>query len=319
MINRVLIRIKVVQLVYSYMLSCESNDTADAKRKSNPMTAAKKELKQSFDKSLELYYSLFKLIIDLTDLQALRLDEAKHKFLPTEEDLNPNTRFIDNWLVEELRNCEDLQAYINEHNLTWRDDELFLRLMLDKVLNSKLYRDYMAMNETGEAIDCELWHQMLKKVILVDDDMFEFVEGKSIYWGIDDLNIIGQFVMKTIRRFEDHVEHPILPQFKDEEDREYSETLFVTSIKQLEENNALIDSFVKRENWDVERIALMDRIIMCVALTEIKTFPNIPVNVSLNEYIEMAKNFSTARSGQFVNGILHAAVRQMKSEGELMK
>lgn len=317
MINRVLIRIKVVQLVYSYMLSRDPETATDGKKRSK--SDPKKTLKQSFDKSLELYYSLFKLIIDLTDLQALRLDEAKHKFLPTEEDLNPNTRFIDNWLVEQLRNCEELQDYINENNITWRDDELFLRLMLDKVLNSKLYHDYMSMPATDQALDCELWHQMLKRVILVDDDLFEFVESKSIYWGIDDLNIIGQFVMKTIRRFEDHVENPILPQFKDEEDRDYSETLFLTSIKQLEENNALIDSFVKSENWDVDRIALMDRIIMCVALTEIKTFPNIPVNVSLNEYIEMAKNFSTARSGQFVNGILHAAVRRMKSEGTLMK
>ncbi len=309
MINRVLIRIKVVQLVYSYIMN----------RESKTMPAAKKELKQSFDKSYELYFSLFKLIIDLTDLQALRLDEAKHKFLPTEEDLNPNTRFIDNKLVEELRKCEPLQDYINEHNLTWRDDEIFLRLMLDKVLNSRLYQDYMDMAENDFALDCELWHQMLRRVILVDDDMLEFVESKSIYWGIDDLNIIGQFVMKTIRRFEDGVEQPILPMFKDEEDEEYCENLFMNAIKQFDVNKELIDSFVKQDNWDVERIAMMDRIIMCVALTEIKSFPSIPVNVSLNEYIEMAKNFSTARSGQFVNGILHSAVRHLKSEGLLMK
>ena len=309
MINRVLIRIKVVQLVYSYIMN----------RESKTMPAAKKELKQSFDKSYELYFSLFKLIIDLTDLQALRLDEAKHKFLPTEEDLNPNTRFIDNKLVEELRKCEPLQDYISEHNLTWRDDEIFLRLMLDKVLNSRLYQDYMDMAENDFALDCELWHQMLRRVILVDDDMLEFVESKSIYWGIDDLNIIGQFVMKTIRRFEDGVEQPILPMFKDEEDEEYCENLFMNAIKQFDENKELIDSFVKQDNWDVERIAMMDRIIMCVALTEIKSFPSIPVNVSLNEYIEMAKNFSTARSGQFVNGILHSAVRHLKTEGLLMK
>ena len=180
------------------MLSRDPETLTDGKKRSK--SDPKKTLKLSFDKSLELYYSLFKLIIDLTDLQALRLDEAKHKFLPTDEDLNPNTRFIDNWLVEQLRDCEELQDYINEHNITWRDDELFLRLMLDKVLNSKLYHDYMSMPATDQALDCELWHQMLKRVLLVDDDLFEFVESKSIYWGIDDLNIIGQFVMKTIRR-----------------------------------------------------------------------------------------------------------------------
>ncbi|MBQ5465648.1 MAG: transcription antitermination protein NusB, partial [Muribaculaceae bacterium] len=280
---------------------------------------ALKDLQVSFEKSYDLYLYLIKLIPDLTYLEERRLDDAKHKFLPTEEDLNPNTRFIDNKLVEELRKCEPLQDYINEHNLTWRDDEIFLRLMLDKVLNSRLYQDYMDMAENDFALDCELWHQMLRRVILVDDDMLEFVESKSIYWGIDDLNIIGQFVMKTIRRFEDGVEQPILPMFKDEEDEEYCENLFMNAIKQFDENKELIDSFVKQDNWDVERIAMMDRIIMCVALTEIKSFPSIPVNVSLNEYIEMAKNFSTARSGQFVNGILHSAVRHLKSEGLLMK
>lgn len=309
MINRVLIRIKVVQLVYSYIMN----------RESKTMPAAKKELKQSFDKSYELYFSLFKLIIDLTDLQALRLDEAKHKFLPTEEDLNPNTRFIDNKLVEELRKCEPLQDYINEHNLTWRDDEIFLRLMLDKVLNSRLYQDYMDMAENDFALDCELWHQMLRRVILVDDDMLEFVESKSIYWGIDDLNIIGQFVMKTIRRFEDGVEQPILPMFKDEEDEEYCENLFMNAIKQFDENKELIDSFVKQDNWDVERIAMMDRIIMCAAITELKCFDKIPVSVTLNEYIELAKIFSTPQSGQFVNGVLNGVVDELRSRGRLVK
>lgn len=309
MINRVLIRIKVVQLVYSFLMNRETKTQA----------AAKKELKKSFDKSHELYYLLFKLIIDLTELQASRLDEAKHKFLPTDADLHPNTRFIDNRLVDQLRQSEPLQEFINEYNLTWRDDDIFLRLMLDKVLNSKLYRDYMEMEQNDFAIDCELWYQMLKRVILCDDDMLETIENKSIYWSIDDMNIVGQFVMKTIRRFEDKLEDPILPQFKSEDDAEFGEDLFLTSLKQYDENSELIDSLVNDESWDADRLAMMDRIIMCVALTEIKTFPNIPVNVSLNEYIEMAKNFSTARSGQFVNGILHASVRKLKSEGQILK
>ena len=138
MINRVLIRIKVVQMFYNYMLT----------RNVKSLDMARKELQQSFDKSYELYNYLLKLIIDLTDLQALYLDEAKHKFLPSQEDLNPNTKFIDNKLVESLRNNEQLQSFISRNKLTWRDNEIFLKLILNKIQDSTIYQEYMENAES---------------------------------------------------------------------------------------------------------------------------------------------------------------------------
>ena len=309
MINRVLIRAKVVQMLYAYMVSKDSMT----------LTTAKKELTKSLDKSYELYNALLKLMIELTDVQDLRLDEAKHKFLPTEEDLNPNMRFVENEFVKRLRADQTLADFVDDKKINWRDDELFVRLLLDKILRSEEYQEYMEMPKTSLVRDGEVWYQLMKKVVLPDENLLEHLQSMSVYYTDDDLQIMGQFVMKTIRRFEDEESEPILPQYKNDDDSKFGEQLFSKAVAEMEENNSYIDQFVKTEKWDVERIALMDRVVMCTALTEIRNYPSIPVNVSLNEYIELAKDYSTPRSGQFVNGILNAVVNKLRADKVIIK
>lgn len=309
MINRVLIRAKVVQMLYAYMVSKDSMT----------LTTAKKELTKSLDKSYELYNALLKLMIELTDVQDLRLDEAKHKFLPTEEDLNPNMRFVENEFVKRLRADQTLADFVDDKKINWRDDELFVRLLLDKILRSEEYQEYMEMPKTSLVRDGEVWYQLMKKVVLPDENLLEHLQSMSVYHTDDDLQIMGQFVMKTIRRFEDEEAQPILPQYKNDDDSKFGEQLFSKAVAEMEENNSYIDQFVKTEKWDVERIALMDRVVMCTALTEIRNYPSIPVNVSLNEYIELAKDYSTPRSGQFVNGILNAVVNKLRADKVIIK
>lgn len=309
MINRVLIRAKVVQMLYAYMVS---NGTMT-------LVSAKKELNKSLDKSYELYNALLKLMIELTDVQDLRLDEAKHKFLPTEEDLRPNMRFVENEFVNLLRTNQTLTDYVNDKKINWRDDELFVRLLLDKILRSEEYQKYMEMPSTTLVRDGEVWYQIMKKVVLPDENLLEHLQSMSVYYTDDDLQIVGQFVLKTIRRFEEGEDTPIMPQFKDDEDSRFGEELFSKIVAEMEQNNSYIDQFVKTEKWDTERIALMDRLVMCAALTEIRNYPSIPVNVSLNEYIELAKDYSTPRSGQFVNGILNAVVKKLRTDKEIIK
>lgn len=309
MINRVLIRAKVVQMLYAYMVSKDSMT----------LTTAKKELKKSLDKSYELYNALLKLMIELTDVQDLRLDEAKHKFLPTEEDLNPNMRFVENEFVKRLRADQTLADFVDDKKINWRDDELFVRLLLDKILRSEEYQEYMEMPKTSLVRDGEVWYQLMKKVVLPDENLLDHLQSMSVYYTDDDLQIMGQFVMKTIRRFEDEEAQPILPQYKNDDDSKFGEQLFSKAVSEMEENNSYIDQFVKTEKWDVERIALMDRVVMCTALTEIRNYPSIPVNVSLNEYIELAKDYSTPRSGQFVNGILNAVVNKLRADKVIIK
>lgn len=309
MINRVLIRAKVVQMLYAYMVSKDAMT----------LTTAKKELTKSLDKSYELYNALLKLMIELTDVQDLRLDEAKHKFLPTEEDLNPNMRFVENEFVKRLRADQTLADFVDDKKINWRDDELFVRLLLDKILRSEEYQEYMEMPKTSLVCDGEVWYQLMKKVVLPDENLLEHLQSMSVYYTDDDLQIMGQFVMKTIRRFEDEEAQPILPQYKNDDDSKFGEQLFSKAVAEMEENNSYIDQFVKTEKWDVERIALMDRVVMCTALTEIRNYPSIPVNVSLNEYIELAKDYSTPRSGQFVNGILNAVVNKLRADKVIIK
>ena len=283
------------------------------------LAMARDELQQSFDKSYELYNYLLKFIIDITDLQDLYLDEAKHKFLPTHEDLNPNPKFVDNELVEILRNNEQLQQFIKEHKLSWRDNELFLRLMLNKIQNTDVYNEYMESGVSDLDSYCNLWRQLFRRLIIDDDDMLEELENKSVYWSSDDLDFMGQFVIKTIRRISDGEEFPIMPQFKDEEDAEFGDKLFTAAVEQEELNSATIDKFVDSRHWDSDRIALIDRVILLVALAEVRNFENIPTTVTLNEYIEIAKSFSTPNSSAFVNGILNSAIRYMKNSEGLMK
>lgn len=305
MVNRILIRIKVVQIVYSFL------------KGDKDMSTAEKELFFSLEKAYDLYHYLLVLMIELTDLQKKRLETAKAKYMPTQEDLNPNTRFIDNRFIQALRNTPQLEDYLAQQKLSWVNESDFLRILLDQILASDAYRDYMDSKENSYDADREFWRHVFKNIICPNELMGEILEDQSLYWN-DDLDVIGTFVVKTIKKFEEHSENnQLLPMFKDEEDREFARTLFRKSLLDAERFRKLIDENTK--NWDLERLAFMDIVIMIVALAEITNFPSIPVKVSLNEYIEIAKSYSTQRSGKFVNGILDGIVNRLKKEGQITK
>ena len=309
MINRVLIRTKVVQNLYSYMLT----------RPERTLATALKDLDTCMNKTYELYHYLLRLPVELTHIQEMRIDEARNKYMPTEEELDPNLKFVNNRLVAALADNEVLNQYAQEHTITWNDDPIFERLMLDKVIKSDIYNDYMTDSDDSMNADSLLWQQLMKQVILNDENMADAIEQRSLYWTEDDMDLIGQFVCKTFRRLADGEEQAIMPMFKDEEDSDFGKELFKAAVTLMPENNQLIDDLVQTSRWDKDRIVLMDRIIMCAALAELRTFDKIPTVVTLNEYIELAKNFSTAASGKFVNGILNNAVKQLRQDGILLK
>ena len=309
MINRVLIRTKVVQNLYAYVLT----------RPERTLNSALKDLDKCMEKTYELYHYLMRLPVELTHIQEMRLDEARNKYMPTEEELNPNMKFVNNRLVAALAGNEQLQQFAQEHTVTWNDDPILQRLLLDKVLKSDLYSDYMADDEDSVTADCLLWQQLFKQVFLYDENMADAVEQRSLFWTEDDMELMVQFVCKTFRRIADGEEDPIMPMFKDDEDSEFGKELFKATVALMDENNTLIDELVQESRWDKDRIVLMDRIIMCTALAEARSFDKIPTAVTLNEYIELAKNFSTAASGKFVNGILNNAVRLLRRQGKIVK
>ena len=309
MINRVLIRTKVVQNLYSYMLT----------KPDRSLSTALKDLESSLDKTYELYHYLLRLPVELTHIQEMRLDEARNKYMPTEEDLHPNMKFVNNRLVAALASNEQLRQFADEHTVTWNDDPILERLLLDKILKSELYQEYMADEDDSITGDCLLWQQLMKQVIVPDENMADAIEQRSLYWTEDDVDMTVQFVNKTLRRLAEGAEDAVLPMYKDEEDSQFGRELFTATVSLMPENNALIDELVLSSRWDKNRIVLMDRIIMCAALAEVRTFDKIPTAVTLNEYIELAKNFSTPASGKFVNGILNNAVNRLLKDGTIFK
>ncbi|MCD7976188.1 MAG: transcription antitermination factor NusB [Tannerellaceae bacterium] len=307
MINRILIRIKVLQIIYAYY-----------QNGSNDLKVAENELLFSLQKSYDLYHYFLLLIIDLTNLQDRKLDSKKHKYLPFEAELNPNMKLVNNRFVKQLAENESLIKYVTERKLSWSNDMDFVKDILDLILTSDIYQVYMESTEDSYEADKEFWRAIFKKVICGNEMVTEYLEDKSIYWN-DDIEIVETFALKTIKRFEEAegAKQPLLPMFKDLEDRSFAIKLFRESLLHGSEYRTQIDKHMK--NWETERIANMDLLIMQIALAEIMTFPTIPINVTLNEYIDTAKYYSTPKSGVFINGILDSIVNELKSEKILLK
>ena len=288
-------------------------------RPERTLTTALKDLDKCLEKTYELYHYLLRLPVELTHIQEMRLDEARNKYMPTEEDLNPNMKFVENRLVAALAGNEQLNQFAQDYNVTWNDDPIFERLMLDKILKSDIYNDYMADDEDSMTSDSLLWQQIMKQVLLPDENMADAIEQRSLFWTEDDIDLIGQFVCKTFRRMAEGANDAILPMYKDEEDSDFGKELFKAAVTLMPQSNTLIDELLQESRWDKDRVVLMDRIIMCTALAELRTFDKIPAAVTLNEYIELAKNFSTTASGKFVNGILNNAFKQLRKDGTIFK
>ena len=307
MINRILIRIKVLQIVYSYY----QNGNGDLK-------VAENELLFSLKKSYDLYHYFLLLIVDVTNLQRRILDARKNKYMPTEAELNPNTRLVDNRFTAQIAENEALRKYVAEQGLSWDNDGDFIKMVLDMILSSEQYGEYLNNENDSYETDKEFWRIVFKKLICGNEAIDDYLQDKRIYWN-DDISIVETFTLKTIKQFEKAAgsKQKLLPMFKDLEDQSFAIKLFRQSLMKGSEFRERINKHMK--NWETERIANMDLIIMQVALAEIMTFPTIPINVTLNEYIDTAKYYSTPKSGTFINGILDSVVNELKKEKLLLK
>ena len=307
MINRTLIRLKIVQLVYSFY----QNGGKDIK-------TAEKELLFSLSKAYDLYNFLLLLIVDTTKYaeEQIQNQEELNKIAHKEEIISH--KFINNRFVKQLADNEQLLEYIDSQKRTWMNDSDYLKKLLNDIYASETYHDYMNNDVDDYNTDKELWRKIYKSIIMKDDRIGDVLEDKSLYWN-DDKEIVDTFVLKTIKRFDDQnkQKQPLLPEYKDEEEREYAIKLFRTTILNDEEHRRLIAQSVK--NWEFDRLAFMDVVIMQIAIAEILGFPLIPIAVSINEYVEIAKYYSTPKSASYVNGILDAVVKRLKRDNIIIK
>lgn len=307
MINRVLIRIRVVQILFSAYQS----ETRDLKK-------AETELLFSLQKSYDLYFYLLSLIVDLTDAYSQRVDARRAKLLPTQEDISPNVRLLENRFSNQLRVNIQLNEYLQERPFDWSEHDAFIRALLDQILASDVYKEYSTSNDSSYDLDREFWRKVFKQMICANEELCSILEDESLFWN-DDVEIIESFVLKTIKRFEDGngAAQSLLPMFKDESDREYAVKLLHEAMLNAKEYREIIDKYTT--NWESERIAMMDMIIMQIAIAEIVAFPSIPISVTLNEYIDIAKSYSTAKSASFINGVLDAIVKELKEKKRIFK
>ncbi len=307
MINRNLIRIRVVQLVYSWYQGTNKD-----------LLKAEKELLFGLQKSYDLYFYMFLLMLEITKTYDSRIESKKNKFLPTEEDKNPNIHLLNNKFILQLEQNNRLTNYATERPMSWVNNESFVKNLLDKIIESETYLNYTKIASPTYDEDREFWRKIFKQFIYGNEELDDLLEDESIFWN-DDIEIVQSFVLKTIKKFSEKSgpNQPLLPMFKDEEDKQYAIKLLHDTIFNENKYRDLIK--LHTDKWDFDRIALMDLVIMQTALAEIFSFDSIPISVTFNEYIEISKSYSTPKSGTFINGILNGIVQQIKKENIIFK
>jgi transcription antitermination protein NusB len=303
MISRRLLRIKALMALYAFN-----------RREDDNMAQAEKELLFSIEKTYDLYHYLLLLVLEIADIASEKIDQALQKRMPTPEDLNPKRRFIDNQVIEQLRNNKTFNEYIASRKLSWINNQHIPRLMYNKMIAWDKYEDYMLSDVHGYATDKKFIVNLITKLFAESEDLESNFEEQSIYWN-DDTEYVTVMIEKTLKKFKsDNGENAgMMPLYKNKEDEDFVKTLFRKAILHSEQCSELIDK--NTTNWEVERIALMDILVMQLAITEIIEFPEIPVKVTLNEYIEIAKYYCTPKSSTFVNGILDNIVKEIREKG----
>jgi len=306
MINRLLIRIKTVQLVYAYMQGSMERLTSDD------------QLATSLESGYELYNYLLALIVKVTDYRKMQLEAGKNKFMPTAEERRPNTRFADNRIATLIAEKSNVLEYCEEHKLLNDFDTEMYRSLLEQIMETEAYKQFMSQAATPTfEEEKNLWKEIFQQVINNNAQLDAALEEKSIYWN-DDVTTITEFIIKAINKMkEDDEEIKLSPMFTRDDDRKFAINLFHHAIDEAHEYERLIGD--SAANWHIDRMPLMDKVIMITALAEIKNFFDIPTRISMNEYIELAKHYCAPDSARFVNGILDKIVKEWKKDGVITK
>lgn len=307
MINRKLIRLKAVQIAYAYHVNG-----------GNKPEKATNELLFSLEKAYELYHYLLLLPVAIWEIGREEYEVEERRFRRMGGGTLPNRKFADNLFVRQLMENKELGAFVKSHGRVWDDEEEFVRGVYKDITGKRYYVSYMDACESDYAADRELWRKIYKTVVYENEALEELLEDKCVYW-CDDKFIVDTFVLKTIKRFrqENGAAQPLLPEYESAEDKRFATDLLHTALTRKAYYQKLISENTK--NWEFERICVMDLVIMELALAEITTFADIPVSVSLNEYVEVAKEYSTPQSGRYVNGMLNAIVEKLQEENLITK
>ena len=306
MINREIIRIKIVQLTYAYYQNGNKN-----------IDSAEKELFFSLSKAYDLYNYLLALIVAVTK-EAGRRSEVLQARAQREGTPMPSQKFVLNRFALQLSENKTLMEFMETQKFSWANHDIFLGQLLEHIEASAIYQEYMESAEDSYEADRELWRKLYKTFITENSDLDAILEEISLYWN-DDKEIVDTFVVKTIKRFHEQegTKQELLAEWDSEDEKDFARKLFRAAILNADQYQRFMSEASR--NWDFSRLAYMDVILMQIAIAEIMTFPNIPISVTINEYVELAKLYSTRKSGGYINGMLDAIARNLIKTGRLMK
>ncbi len=306
MINREIIRIKIVQLTYAYYQNGSKN-----------IDSAEKELFFSLSKAYDLYNYLLVLMVAVTKeaRKYLEVAQSKARREGTEE---PSGKFAFNRFALQLEENQMLNNFLEVQKKNWDDNAEFVHTLYNQIVESTIYKEYMASEEDSYAADRELWRKIYRTFIQDNEALDGVLEEQSLYWN-DDKEIVDTFVLKTIKRFDEmnKSSQELLPEYDSEEDKEFARKLFRATILNADEYQGFMSE--ASHNWDFSRLAYMDVVIMQIAIAEMMTFPSIPISVTINEYVDIAKLYSTPRSGGYINGMLDAIARHLIATHRIVK
>lgn len=276
-----------------------------------------KFLKNSIDKLQDLYVLQLQLLIEVQKMATSKIEVSKKKHLATKEDLNPNTKFIDNKVLLNLTKSQSLATYIIDNNLeNWKLDDEYVKIIWTKLEESTLYKKYINSSDDSFKADKNFVSDFFKEIVAPEDKLAEYYEDQTISW-LDDIPFVNTWVVRTISKIKENNQFVIGKLYKDDDDQRFVLDLFRKVM--LHHTSFEEDISKKTPNWEADRIADIDMILIKMAICEFLKFPSIPVRVTINEYIEISKDYSTEKSGYFINGVLDKLSREFSNDNRLSK
>lgn len=306
MINRRHIRVKVMQSLYA-MLHSENSD----------IVKEEKFLKHSIKRMFDLYVLSLQLLVEVQSLAKQKLEISKKKFLATKEDLVPNTKFTDNSIIRVLSESNSLKDYIEKHKLNnWELDDEYVKIIWDHLQKSDLFQRYLDTKENSFAIDKNFVLDFFKEIIAPNEKLLEYFEDTTISW-VDDVPFVNTWIVRTLNKLSSKSPFVLGSLYKDKDDEQYVSELFRKTILNHKEFEKDIEN--KTPNWESDRIADLDMILIKMGICEFLNFPSIPTRVTINEYIEVSKDYSTKKSSYFINGVLDKLSKEYTESKRLVK
>lgn len=313
MLNRRILRIKAFKVLYSSVLSGNTS-----------LAQAESQLDQSCEAVRDLYIYMLGIVSPLTQIARDRIEAAKAKFNPTEEERNPNMKFADNGLAVLLDSDADFQKVFNKKKFSWAQYDLMLKKVMNSVVTKDYYKEYMASEENSLAADCRLFVKIFEEEFVDSQELEQILEEKSIYWN-DDLAYALTWCCKTLNSFAKGERWSMLPLYQSEmlkgegveSDKLFVRRLLQSAFAGYEKYSAMVAESVS--GWEKERLFSTDVVLIVMGLAEVCAFPTIPVKVSINEYVEISKFYGTPKSRSFVNGLLDRLVQKLVNDGDVVK